>query len=128
MRNRNPLAGNPRELPVTGDKGTSRLSVLFKTGIDLSLVDERAAGKICDITVPAPAGFPKEIPIDYFPPFAATAYRTCKATIRVGGKIAIPAKLHVVKNLGHDIVLGAADISEAGLALAFGKDGMTISR
>jgi hypothetical protein len=128
MRNRNILPGNPRVLPVTGNKGTARLDVLFKTGIDLSLVDERVAGKICDITVPAPAGFPKEIPVDYFPPFAATAYRTCKASIRVDGKIAIPALLHVVKNLGHDVVLGADDISGAGLTIAFGKDGMAITR
>ena len=37
-RNSMIVPGNPRVLPVTGDKGTAKLGVLFKGGIDLSVL------------------------------------------------------------------------------------------
>lgn len=127
-RNSMIVPGNPRVLPVTGDKGTTKLDVLFKSGIDLSLVDERVAGKFCDISVPAPPGWPKKVPIDYFPPYNALASRTCEARIAIDGKITIPATLHVVKNIRYDVVIGANDMTRDRLRFAFDEHGMAISR
>lgn len=120
--------GNPRVLPVKGDKGTARLPVLFKTGIDLSLVDERVAGAFCDTSIQPPVGYPKKVPVDYFPPYNATASRTCEVRIKVDGDITIPATLHVVKNLRHDVIVGANDLSKANVLFSFDESGMKIAR
>jgi hypothetical protein len=125
-RNSSIMKGNPRLLDVTGDKGTARLNVLFKTGIDFSLVDERVAGKICDIAIPVPPGFPKKMEIDNFTPFFAMASRKCNATIDTG-EFTIPVTLHVVKNINHDVVIGAIDASRSDLVFSF-KGGMKVSK